>query len=124
MGWAGGGGAQGGARADVIRRLLARLTLVPGRKALVVDAYGRIWCGRIVFSLFDVFKPIVLLRMTRPLEPAVAVEPCACASYSYYALCVYHSGVAVRSLSDEGLSWCRGWSGAAAEALHVATALT
>lgn len=106
----------------MIRRLLSRLTLVPGRKTLVVDAYGRIWRGCVAFSLFDVFKPFVLLRMTHPLEPAPAVELCACASYRY-AKCVYHNGVAVRSYADEGLSWCRGWTGPAADALHVSTAL-
>lgn len=99
-----GGGAQGGARADVIRRLLA-LAL---RRAMVVDSGGHIWYGRMVLSIDDPLR-VVHIRMLRRYTGG----PCSTTE-----------SVAVRSRADEGLSWCRGWSGAAAEALHVAAALT
>jgi hypothetical protein len=99
----------------MIRRLLSFLALVPGRKTVVVDAYGRLWRGRVR----HVGVSWVGLSLDASLEPR-----------SWDELYVLRSlrgttdgGVAVRSRADEGLSWCRGWIGPEVDALRVAGAL-
>jgi hypothetical protein len=97
----------------MIRRLLAFLSflaLVPGRKIVVVDAHGCLWRGRVVTRGIA----WVGLTLDENVEPVRDRLSCGFRT---------NGGTAVRSLADEGLSWCRGWSGPEVDALRVAGAL-
>ena len=92
----------------MIRRLLAWISLVPGRKVTVWMIDGTVRRGRVRFPE----RRAVLLGVERradDLEPEFLLPPRWTAT--------------VRSRTDEGVSWVRGWTGPAADALRAAVAL-
>ena len=91
----------------MIRARLRWITLLPGRKALLLDVRGRLWRGRVRF----VGIGVVGISLDKP------------AGWMLREIDFVPGGVAARSRVDEGISWCRGWEGQDADAFRAAHAL-
>lgn len=86
-------------------KLLRWLALLPGRKVTVYLIDGSVRRGRV----WTIERRNVVLRLPKECSEAFCNDhgPTQC----------------VRERSSEGVSWCRGWSGPAVDALQVALAL-